>query len=151
MKSLTPFIGTSLLIMGISLLLTKQGKGFSHKSKGDSDKFGNKTFDPDAGEPIGRVEAAKYAKKYQQEYKQNTSSNYCNKEIIKDILANEDSVGLRIYRVLNGKTHGIILIGVDKYGEDILPGKEVDPAAARAAQSYDKCPLNCDGTTLVQD
>ncbi|GGG39782.1 hypothetical protein [Hymenobacter glacieicola] len=148
MKKSTVTLSLAGLVAGVVYLLTKSGRGDA-----DRGKRRKKSFKPGAGKPIEEDEAREFAKAYKHKKEKNTISNYCNKPIIQKILEPKECVGLRIYRVLDARNdnhgYGIVLVGVDLNGDDLLPGKQL-VVNYLLAQSYEKCPENCDGNTLIK-
>ncbi|MBX0291835.1 hypothetical protein K3G63_15390 [Hymenobacter sp. HSC-4F20] len=147
MKNSTATLSLAGLAAGAVYLLTRSGRGDA-----DWGKRRKKPFKPGAGKEVEEDKAREYARAYKNKYKHNTSSNYCNKSIIQQILEPKECAGLRIYRVLDADNrehgHGIVLVGVDLNGNDLLPGKRL-AAKYLLAASYEKCPENCDGNQLT--
>lgn len=146
MKNSTVTLSLAGLVAGVVYLLINPGQGDADRSKRRK-----KPFKPGAGESIEEDEAREVVKAYKDKHKKNTRSNYCNKPIIQQIMEPKECVGLRIYRVLdahnNKHGYGIVLVGVDMNGNDLLPGKRL-AANYLIAKSYEKCPENCDGNQL---
>ncbi len=65
-------------------------------------------------------------------------AQYFGKELVEKILAQPGCVGVRMYsgKQTNGKL-GLIILGVDKYGKDMVTGVLAYPSAV--------CPPYCDG------
>jgi hypothetical protein len=154
MKNTNTLVGAGMLLAGAVYFLSSRKKGYAKQKpfrKGDADKRFTERFDPNAGQPISVPDAAKLAKKYKKKYKDNTSSNYCNIKVIEAIRQATDCYGIRIYRTLNDNDmHGIVVVGVDEDGVDIISTKDNLPLATLVAGSYEKCPYNCEGTRLIQ-
>ncbi|GAB2796842.1 hypothetical protein HNQ93_004024 [Hymenobacter luteus] len=147
MKNLALTVALGCLAVGAAFLaLPPRRRGDADRNKGLK-----KPFDPQAGNPVSEAQAAECAKKYKKKYKDNTSSNYCAQGPIRQLLNQPGCVGIRIYRSLNpdDDRHGIVLVGVNEQGYDLLPGKQ-QGMAYRLMESYEKCPYNCDGNTLTK-
>lgn len=81
----------------------------------------NRTFSPTVGEDIGYEKGAIMVKRWYDENPNDVLSHFCGRNIIEQILAQPDCVGIRIFAALNEL--GIrqnVLVGVDKNGKNIF-------------------------------
>jgi hypothetical protein len=120
-----------------------------------------KPFPPDAGEFISLDEAMKLRLNYDNDQTQKKKKDFTKafafgKDKVIELLSHPECVGLRIYYGIKIDSDGdgikekkMVLVGVDKNGDDILPAGPTD-AVAKAAGSTAlvldgglPCPVSC--------
>ncbi|QJX46746.1 hypothetical protein HMJ29_07255 [Hymenobacter taeanensis] len=134
------------------MLVSTLGLVASCQEPGDAGTGGNtdKKFNPKAGRFLPKDSAAIKAKRYKDDHPKNTNANYCNATVIDSILRQPGCAGLRVYRVEKKKGYyGVVLVGVDSTGADLLNGKSTTTSAL-VAESYERCPDNCEGCLLLK-
>jgi hypothetical protein len=80
------------------------------------------TLSTSIGDPITLETANRWTANYRRENQNDTEAHFFGNEIIKQILAEEGAVGIRMYYSIddNGRKQ-ILLVGTDAKGEDLMP------------------------------
>ncbi|MBL7856294.1 MAG: hypothetical protein JNM57_01295 [Cyclobacteriaceae bacterium] len=109
--------------------------------------YKNYKFTGNEGDPIDYQVARKWVANYQAKENGGNVAHFFGYEIIKDILALEGSMGIRMYYALDDQgQRQIILVGVDENGENITPSENGRKAGEGVVvdASY-PCPSYCSG------
>lgn len=107
----------------------------------------NYRFTGQEGDPISYDIAKKWVSNYQEKNSDGTMAHFFGYEIIKDILALEGCMGIRMYYALDDSgERQIILVGVDENGNNIVPGTNgrTKDEGVLADASF-PCPSYCSG------
>ena len=82
-----------------------------------------------AGSEITLKEGAAMTASFRQSHPNVTKAVYYTSDVFEDLLAQENCEGIRIYNAINES--GVltnVLVGVDKFGNDMITGKVYDNA-----------------------
>jgi hypothetical protein len=96
-----------------------------------------------AGSEITLREGAAMTASFRQSHPNLTKALYFSRDVYEAILEQDDCEGIRIYNAINENgvlTH--VLVGVDKFGNDLLPGKVYDYAIPSPPATPLSNPLN---------
>jgi hypothetical protein len=105
----------------------------------------NYTFTGQEGDPISLETAKRWTSTYQKNNPSDTRAHFFGFEILKQILAEESCVGIRMYYAIDdeGKRQ-IVLVGVNAAGENLLPQSERDGNEGNiVADASFPCPSFC--------
>ncbi|MBI3218426.1 MAG: hypothetical protein HYZ44_02845 [Bacteroidetes bacterium] len=111
------------------------------------------TFNGTEGAPIELKTAKEWAANYRatlKDPKNDRVAHFFGFEIIQQILAEADCVGIRIYYGIDDKGEKqLMLVGADKSGENLLPTEEKALAGGGniVADMSFPCPSYCPGTS----
>ena len=97
-------------------------------------------LDNNTGEVISLDEAIKFTTAFQDRNPRQLKAHFAGAEKIKIILQQENCIGIRIYNGLDPDRNeaNLVLVGVDKDGEDLTSGVLVERLAACPSE----CPVN---------
>lgn len=101
------------------------------------------SFTPESGKEITLEEAQKLIASFKKNYPHEVNSFFVGREHVKNILAQEDCIGIRIINGFDTTTEKMnnILVGVDSDGNDMDSGLIVDRLII--------CPPNCPTSTRL--
>jgi len=106
------------------------------------------TFNGAEGDPIARGTAKTWTANFREFNPGGTEAHFFGADIIKQILAEEDCVGIRMYYALDDhKQRQIILVGVNAQGQDLMPAAQaLDGADPNIISDISwPCPTYCSG------
>jgi hypothetical protein len=99
-------------------------------------------INPNTGGPILLATAATWTQKFRTDNPTAIKAHFFGSNIINDILAQPDCVGIRMYNAIDDSNAAtIILVGVDSNAQDITTGIVADMSAP--------CPQNCASNSVL--
>lgn len=123
---------------------SKTGKQVT--APGPNGRIDSYTFKGDEGGPLPLETATQWIRNYRDGNPDQLQAHFFGNEIIKQLLAEEGCVGIRIYYALdeNGQRQ-LLLVGTDSKGEDLLPapGGRTDEGGNIIADYSLPCPSYC--------
>ena len=123
------------------------GTSNSNKTSSQS-RITNYAFDGTEGDPISRGTAKTWTANFKELNPGGTEAHFFGKDIIRQILAEEGCVGIRMYYALDDhQQRQIILVGVDAQGENLMPqGQTLDGTDSNLIGDASwPCPAFCSG------